>query len=226
MKIGILCATPRELAPLLERLENHTCETFLMREFHSGRLCGLETLLVIGGVGKVNAAMTAQALITRFGVQAVLFTGLAGGLDDRLSVGDVVIGTEILYHDFDMELMNNNQFPGLPTDFFSSDPHLTKLCRGLGENLYFGRIISGEVFVQGALRDDLIRRFSPLCVDMESAAVCQLCWFYRVPVLIIRALSDFSDADAGTQYEQNAARSSVSALSVVLRVVERLAAGE
>ena len=223
MKIGIMCATREELAPLLARLEGKSSETRLCREFVTGRYRGLTVTAVIGGVGKVNAAVTAMELIRGFGAQKLIFTGVAGGLDDSLRVGDVVIGAEILHHDLDMTLMENGQFPGMPTDFFRGDPELLGLCRGLGENLRFGRIATGETFVTGEAREGIIARFHPQCVDMESAAAAQVCWFCRTPLLVIRSLSDNADGEAEATYEKNLAHASVSALEVVFRVLDALA---
>ncbi len=222
MNIGIMCATQQELQPLLDRLENKRTQQRLLREFTTGELFGLTVTAVIGGVGKVNGAITAQELIQGFGAEKIIFTGLAGGLDDTLRVGDVVIGQELLHHDLDMTLMENGQFPGMPTDFFRGDPELLDLCRGLGENLRFGRIVTGEVFVTGRERDEIIRRFHPQCVDMESAAVAQVCWFFQVPLLVIRALSDNADEEIDGAYSQNGAACSISAAGVVLRVLESL----
>ena len=225
MNIGIMCATEQELAPLLKRLGKKRTETRLLRSFTTGELFGLTVTAVIGGVGKVNGAITAQELIQGFGARKILFTGLAGGLDDTLAIGDVIIGEEILHHDLDMALMENGQFPGMPTDCFRGDPELLDLCRGLGENLRFGRIATGETFVTAAQRDGIIQRFHPQCVDMESAAVAQVCWFFQVPLLVIRSLSDNADEEMDGAYKKNGAQASVSAAGVVLKVLEALGRG-
>lgn len=222
MKIGIMCATQKELEPFLARLENKKTEERLMRSFTTGRLSGHTVTAVIGGVGKVNGAITAQELIQGFGVEKIIFTGLAGGLDETVGIGDVIIGTELVHHDLDMKLMENDQFPGMPTDFFPGDPELVGLCRGLGDNLRFGRIATGEIFVTAAERDGIIKKFHPLCADMESAAVAQVCWFFKVPLLVIRSLSDNADEAPEGAYMQNAERTAVYAVDVVFRVLEAL----
>ncbi len=219
MKVGIMCATQKELDPLLARLENKREEQRLLRSFVTGEYAGLT---VIGGVGKVNGAITAQSLIQNFGVEKIIFTGLAGGLDETIQIGDVVIGAEILHHDLDMKVMENDQFPGMPTDFFRGDPELLALCQGLGDNLRFGRIVTGEAFITAKERDGIIQRFHPQCVDMESAAVAQVCWFFQVPLLVIRALSDNADEEVEGVYSENSQWTSVSALQVVFRLLEAL----
>lgn len=222
MKIGVMCATGQELDHLLKKLENKAVEEKLMRSFVTGEYAGLTVTAVIGGVGKVNGAITAQSLIQNFGVEKIIFTGLAGGLDETIQIGDVVIGAEILHHDLDMKVMENDQFPGMPTDFFRGDPELLALCQGLGDNLRFGRIVTGEAFITAKERDGIIQRFHPQCVDMESAAVAQVCWFFQVPLLVIRALSDNADEEVEGVYSENSQWTSVSALQVVFRLLEAL----
>ena len=222
MKVGIMCATQKELDPLLARLENKREEQRLLRSFVTGEYAGLTVTAVFGGVGKVNGAITAQSLIQNFGVEKIIFTGLAGGLDETIQIGDVVIGAEILHHDLDMKVMENDQFPGMPTDFFRGDPELLALCQGLGDNLRFGRIVTGEAFITAKERDGIIQRFHPQCVDMESAAVAQVCWFFQVPLLVIRALSDNADEEVEGVYSENSQWTSVSALQVVFRLLEAL----
>ena len=222
MKVGIMCATQKELDPLLARLENKREEQRLLRSFVTGEYAGVTVVAVVGGVGKVNGAITAQELIQEFGVEKLIFTGLAGGLDPTVKIGDVVIGAEILHHDLDMKIMENDQFPGMPTDFFPGDPEMMELCRGLGDNLRFGRIVTGETFVTAKERDGIIQRFHPQCVDMESAAVAQVCWFFRIPLLVIRALSDNADEEVEGAYTENGQWTSVSAAGVVFRLLEAL----
>lgn len=222
MNIGIMCATHRELDPLLARLDNKREDCRLMRTFITGEYAGVTVTAVIGGVGKVNGAITAQTLIRDFGAEKIIFTGLAGGLDDTVKIGDVIIGAEVLHHDLDMKLMENGQFPGMPTDFFRGDPELLELCRGLGDNLRFGRIVTGEKFITAKERDGIIEAFHPQCVDMESAAVAQVCWFFRIPLLVIRSLSDNADEEPDGAYEQNAGWTAVSAIQVVVKLLEAL----
>lgn len=222
MKIGIMCATHRELDLLLEKLQNKTTQVKLMRSFITGEYAGTTVVAVIGGVGKVNGAITAQELIQEFGVEKIIFTGLAGGLDPTVKIGDVVIGAEVLHHDLDMTIMENGQFPGMPTDFFPGDPEMMALCQGMGDNVRFGRIITGEKFITGKERDGLIEAFHPQCVDMESAAVAQVCWFFQTPLLVIRSLSDNADEEIDGAYEANAGWTAVSALEVVFRLLEKL----
>lgn len=221
MIIGIMCAVPRETAPVLQVMENKRTETLMQRTFHIGTICGAEVVVVQSGVGKVNASITAQFLAEHYHVDKIIFTGTAGGMDDSLQIGDVVIGTTLLYHDLSMELVGNGVFD-TPLDGFHSDGAMVDICRKADIPLHFGTIITGDEFVYGDRRNVLNERFHPLCVDMESTAVAQVCWFYKLPLLVIRIVSDFADDAAEYTFERNATKMGKLAVSVLKEVVAGL----
>lgn len=222
MKIGIMCAVTSEFATLAQLLNGSRVEQVLQRDFHIGELHGAQVVAVMGGVGKVNGAITAQLLAERYHVDVLIFTGAAGGLSDSLAVGDVVIGTRLLYHDLPMDLVSNEQFD-TPADGFYSDPNLVEICKGLGLPLHYGTIVTGDAFITGGQqRDDIVSRLAPLCVDMESTAVAQVCWFYHIPILVIRAVSDFANDSADDTYNKNKLQAGSVAVSVLDRLVEGL----
>lgn len=219
MKLGIMCAIERELSPVISILNDHRTEQLLQRTFYLGTLHGVEVVAVMGGVGKVNAAITAQLLADHYKVDRIIFTGVAGGLSSSIKVGDVVIGTQLLYHDIDMALVANGVFD-TPADGFFSDPAMVGICRELGIDMHYGTIVTGDAFISGgAQRDSIVERFDPLCVDMESAAVAQVCWFCRLPLLVIRSISDFADDNADDTFESNASATGLIAVSVMERVI-------
>lgn len=222
MKIGIMCAIERELSPILAAMQGQHVEEQLQRSFHIGSMHGVEVVAVMGGVGKVNGAVTAQLLAERYKVDRLIFTGVAGGLDDSLHVGDVVIGTTLLYHDLPMSIAANEVFD-IPHSGFESDPDMVKICQGLGRELRYGTIVTGDAFISGgAQRDSIVERLHPLCVDMESTSVAQVCWFYRLPLLIIRSISDFADDSADETFESNASSTAQIALLVMEQVIRSL----
>ena len=222
MILGIMCATENELNPLVKKLENHSVENYIFREYHTGTLEGVNVVAVIGGVGKVNGAITAQSLIEKWKIDKLIFTGVAGGLDERLKVGDIVVGTRLVCHDIGMGFINNNNYEGMCMDGFFSDPELVGICKGNYDNVYFGTVITGDQFITGEQRDDLIARFDAMCVDMESAAVAQVCWFYKTPLLIIRSLSDCADDEAMDTYEDNLEVSSIAALGLLSKIITKI----
>ncbi len=220
MAIGVMCATEREINPLIAKMSKREDEKYICRTFYKGYIGETEIVAVIGGVGKVNGAITAQALIEHFSAEKIIFTGLAGGLDDSLSVGDIVVGDRLICHDIPMFFVNNeNMFEGMSEEGFYCDEEMINLCKSTDIDIHMGTILTGDQFIEGDMRDELVARFDARCVDMESAAVAQVCWFYEVPLLVIRALSDFADEDAMATYEANAEKIGAAVLSLVEVVI-------
>lgn len=221
--LGILSAIPEELEHLEDREEGS--ETIAGLPFHRGRIEGLPAIFVETGIGKVNAATTATLLAERFKCRALLFCGVAGGLDPALGVGDVVVGTRLLQHDYGA-LANGRLTvyqPGVPPlpmfdpahGYDMPAPLREKLRAALGgialpavdaavtggaarqAALHFGTIVTGDTF----LNDDNERRrlhesFGAMAVEMEGAAVAQVAERFGLPWLVVRCLSDLAGADS------------------------------
>lgn len=157
-RIGIFCADESELAPFLRRLEREEVRQAVMLPFTLGRLEGCPVALVAGGVGKVNAAIAAQQLISLCGAKAVIDAGAAGGLRDSLAPFDTVVAEQVAYHDVAEEILTESH-PHLPTIWMRPDPRLLEAARrGLasqpfpGRKVVFGRCITGEAFIAGPER--------------------------------------------------------------------------
>lgn len=196
------------------------------RVFHSGMLRGHQVVVVVSRVGKVAAAATTTELITGFGVDAIIFTGVAGGLGPGVGVGDLVIATELVQHDLDARpLWPKHIVPLLETGWFRTDERLTAALRHGAEAfaasgaaprpeggdarrqprpcVHSGLIASGDLFVTSAddaarIRSDLPKT---LCVEMEGAAAAQVAHEYGVPFAVCRVVSDRADGDAAAHFE-------------------------
>ncbi|MBS7546299.1 5'-methylthioadenosine/adenosylhomocysteine nucleosidase [Ancylobacter oerskovii] len=218
-RIGVLCALEQEVAYLLDNLEHaETFDTAGMA-FHAGRLDGEAVVLAKAGMGKVNAAIATTLLIERFGARAVMFSGVAGGLDPALSVGDIVIADHVIQHDHGYEGPGGfvayqhghqpyfNPFDGLG---IALDPALAaRIAAALADvelaplaaagdgapapRLHFGRVLTGDQFINNEqVREALFRDFAAKAVEMEGAAMAQACAAFGVPWVVIRALSDLA----------------------------------
>lgn len=225
--LGIMAALHEEIADLLGQMESVRTRHIGMREYHEGSLHGHPCVVVLARVGKVAAAATAVTLIREFGVDRLFFTGLAGGVADTVRVGDVVIGTSLLQHDMDASpLFPRHQIPLLGVSSIDADSELSRAAEqsarafleddwardispstrrafGLSEpRVHTGLIVSGDQFVSGqtcvhALRDALP---DALCVEMEGAAVAQICHEYGARFAVIRTVSDRADETAGFDF--------------------------
>ncbi|MCA9839755.1 MAG: 5'-methylthioadenosine/adenosylhomocysteine nucleosidase [Trueperaceae bacterium] len=199
--IGIIGAMEEELAQLLERLEQ--AETLLRGPFrlHKGQLVKQSVMVAQCGISKVNAAALTQIMITE-GVTKIIFTGVAGGLDERLKVGDIVISSDCMQFDVDVTALGYKlgEVPGEPLSW-QADADLKALAleaaKVLPVQVIEGRIISGDQFIADPVRAKYLREtFRAACNEMEGAAVAQICAKWQRPFVIIRSISDTADHSA------------------------------
>ncbi|MHA3023980.1 5'-methylthioadenosine/adenosylhomocysteine nucleosidase [Mycobacterium sp. BMJ-28] len=222
MTIGVLCAIPDELASFVELMQDATHTEVAQWVFVEGSIDGHRVVATESGMGKVNAA-TATTLLLNFGADAVIFTGVAGGLSPELAIGDIVVAERIVAMDsgiIEQERLSLYQ-PGHvrffnPTDElgFEVDGNLLgrvkrKLSAVLlpildaeaggqdrAPRITFGTIVSGDAYLHCAVtRDRLHRELGGSAIEMEGAAVAQVCTAFGVPWLVIRALSDLAGRD-------------------------------
>ncbi len=225
MKIGIIVAMGKELALLLPLLENSADSEVAGRTFHTGMIGGHEIVASQCGVGKVNAALGTQCLIDNFAPDLVINTGVAGGTGYGAGILDVVVGDRVAYHDVwcGPETVAG-QAMGCPP-VFESDKRVTSLrCLNddAPDNVKHGMVCSGDVFVSRAEEVERILDLYPdaEAVDMESAAIAQVCYLNSVAFFCLRVLSDTPGADDNiSQYEafwEDAPRSTFTLLTHIL----------
>lgn len=213
--VGIIGAMQSEITGLTARMENTTTRQVAGRTFYTGTLAGKPVVVVQSGVGKVAAAITAQMLIDIFGVDALINTGMAGGLDSRLAVKDLVVGTAALQHDFDLTAFGHA--PGYITGeddttatLFTADKGLVELALAAAEEVLptgskaiTGTIASGDVFVDdSALKARIIQRHGAAAAEMEGAAIAQTAVANGVPFVILRTISDLAEHQANVSFEE------------------------
>lgn len=235
MKIGIIGAEAQEVRLLFSALAESGTPVKVIRqgslEFHEGSLDGCPVVIVRCGIGKVNAALCAQILVSTFGVGAVINTGSAGGLASGLAVLDMVVSSDAVQHDVDATRFGYvpGQVPGLPSPFFSADAALAEIALAafarvsarpgapLGASrMIRGRVASGDVFVADeAVRSRIVAEFSPSCVEMEGAAVAQACSVNGIPFVILRSISDLAGEEACMSYDDFSERASYASALVV-----------
>ena len=216
-RIGIIGAMEVEVVTLIGKLENETATTVAGMTFHEGLLSGVPVVVVQCGVGKVSAAMCAQALIDRFGVSQVVNTGVAGALDTALNVGDVVISTDAVHHDMDVTGLGYE--PGVIPELgvwplrgllsFPASEHLRGVMRTAAAEVapnitvVEGRVASGDQFVcTREAREFIIATFRACCCEMEGTAIAHVCYRNEVPFVIVRMISDKADDSSTVEYRE------------------------
>jgi len=226
--IGVIGALDEEVECLREHLDVERTTTVARRDYHTGLLGQQRITLVQSRMGKVAAAITATTLIQELGVDAIIFTGVAGALADELDVGDVVVATSLIQHDLQATPgeFERGEVPLLGITELPTDQALVEaakiasrnfLTTGLSDvisnvelhNLgishpttHTGCIATGDEFIHGQLKD-IVRERAPLavCVDMEGAAVAQVCYEHEeMPLCVIRAISDRATGDAPVEF--------------------------
>ncbi len=233
IKFGVIGAMESEIAQLRDALSGAEKTDFSGLTFYKGTLGENEVVLVKSGVGKVNAARCAQILIDRFAVDYIINTGIAGGIGEGLAVGDIVIGTELVQHDFDVTpfgRVRGSLFadgdPDHPT-VFCSDPCLANAFKKAAadfiaaEKIRAGRIATGDQFIASQeLKRAIASEFHALAAEMEGGAIAQTAALSGVPFIVLRAISDLADGTSHgsfTEFEQQTADLSAAVLERMVR---------
>jgi adenosylhomocysteine nucleosidase len=229
-KIGVIGAMKEEIEQFLQHMQQVNETKKANVTFREGDLHGKRIVLCKSGVGKVNAAVTTQVLIDAYHVEAIIFTGVAGAVDPRLDVGDIVVSSECMHHDMDVTALGfpRGTIPYEETSVFSSDKRLSKLAADVSEQLFkgrvkVGRVLSGDQFI--ASRDQVAKLHSEMqgaCTEMEGAAVAQVCSMNGIPHVIIRSMSDKADGSAHVNFAEFTVQASENSYRIVDRMLRQL----
>lgn len=225
MKIGILCAGDREVAPFVPMIVDVRMSEKAMLKVYEGTIDGVPVAALFSGVCRVNAALAAQILIDSFGCDILINAGTAGGMDLSVGLLDVVVGVESVYHDVEVDVLA--EFcPVEKTRFFPADEKLLSSARkaavGFGYAVHFGRMATGEKFIADEGRDAINDVFAPLSVDMETAAVAQACWRNDVPFIAARAITDTADHSGNGAFFENLDAASQISAEFVRRMIHEI----
>jgi len=198
--IGIIGALNEELEAILKDVTDLEEIKLRIRTFYKGKINNKEVVIVLAGIGKVNAAITTSILIEKFNVESIINIGVAGG-QNGVKHKDVVISREVLYHDVDVVSIGKyvkGQIPGSDALFYADEELLNKtkrILRNLNFNFKIGKIASGDQFIYSSDKlKDINRLYSDIyAVEMEAAAIAHTATLYNIPFIIYRSISDIID---------------------------------
>lgn len=201
---GLVLAMQEELEALLKRLPDVQTVSRGAFTFWRGQLKDRELWMVKSGVGKVNAAMSTQALIDYVAPDVLWVIGVAGALSPDLEIGDVLLGTSAMHHDIDASPLgfSPGEVPYEARSIYMADEQLLACAQMIGTQMFgrrfkTGRVLSGDRFIAGSQDVQRLReRFQGDCVEMEGAAVAQVAQKHALPFVIIRTISDRANGDA------------------------------
>lgn len=205
--IGIIAAEIKELDAIKEIMINIEEVDIYNLKFLKGEIDNKQYVIVRSGVGKVNAARTTQMLIDKFNIEYVINVGSAGAINDKLNIGDIVIGEELVQHDFDVTAFGREK--GYIPDtgkLFKADKELIEKCENIkieNINIAKGIIASGDVFCNDIdMKFKIREEFNADCVEMEGAAIAQVCYLNEIPFIIIRSISDKPNGNNQIDFEK------------------------
>lgn len=227
MKVGIVCAGDDELAPFLPVVENCRIVEKARLKFYEGQIHGVEVVALFSGVCKVNAAIASQILIDTFGVDTIINSGTAGGMNPELRIFDTVISTEVCYHDVAPDILTDFH-PWMKSVFFEADRELIELSRiavektELAGKVFWGRMVTGESFITDEGRQKINDRFSPLTADMETASIAHVCYAINIPFLSIRCVTDTAEHSGVGTFEENCAKASIIAKKITTALLKEI----
>lgn len=229
-KIGLIGAMNEEIELLAGHMDGVTETIKAGITFREGTFLGKRVVVCRSGVGKVNAAVTTQILIDRFGVETLLFTGVAGALDPQLNIGDIVVSTECMQHDMDVTALGfpRGVIPYEDKSVFAADAGLLKLASESADRLFHGRVkqgrvLSGDQFIASReLVGELHRELGGTCTEMEGAAVAQACSMNGIPFVIIRSMSDKADGSAHVNFAEFTVQASENSYRIIEDIVKHL----
>lgn len=209
--IGIIAAMKEEMQEIKNKMMSIEEIKHKNVIFYIGKINNKNCVLVQSGVGKVNAARITQLLIDKFDIKEIINVGSAGAIKEEINYGDIVIGKELVQHDFDITAFGHKR--GYITDLgrtFYSDKLLVnrayeviKNISNFEYNVFIGNIASGDIFFTNMSdAKDLIKEFNTDCVEMEGAAIAQVCYLEKIPFICIRSISDSPNGNNNIEFDK------------------------
>ncbi len=227
MKVGIICAGDREVAPFLPIIcECKTTEKAMLK-FYEGTISDVKVVVLFSGVCKVNAAIATQILVDTYHVDAIINAGVAGGMNEELEIFDTVISTEVAYHDVAPNILTEFH-PWLENVFFKADQGVLSLAKKAVDKLeqnykvFWGRMVTGEAFIADEGRQKINEQFEPLTVDMETASIAHVCYVNNIPFISIRCITDTATHSGTGHFEENCEKAASIAKDITVALLMEL----
>jgi adenosylhomocysteine/aminodeoxyfutalosine nucleosidase len=227
-KLAIMGAMEEEIEPLLEYFENVKVTEFADNKYYEVNLNGLDIVIAYSKIGKVFASLTATTMIEKFGCDTLLFSGVAGGINPKLKIGDLIIADKLCQHDLDITAFGhpNGFVPGGKV-FVETSKELRDVAFEVAEenniSVLEGTIATGDQFVHSVERKEFIEStFNADALEMEGASVAVICDALNVPFLILRAISDTADMDAGFDFDEFLKSSAKNSADYMIKIVKKL----
>ena len=230
MKIAIMGAMPEEVAPILDKLGTYKTTKYADNEYYEATYNGVEIVVAYSKIGKVFSTLTASTMIQHFGCDKLLFSGVAGGINPELKIGDLIVATKLSQHDLDITAFGHPMgfVPG-GSVFIEADKELISISKEvaseLNKSVIEGVIATGDQFVHdSAVKDNIVKHFNADALEMEGASVAVVCNALNVPFFILRAISDTADTDASFSFDEFMESSAVISAEFIMKMTDKIIA--
>lgn len=227
MRTAIIAAMDEEIHYLKKHIQKHEAYEFQGYEYHIGEMYGKKIVLAKSGIGKVNAALSTTLLLEHFKVKEIINTGSAGAIDTAFSVGDIIIADSCVYHDVDVTAFGYEygQVPKMPETFICNGESilvLDEIMKDLQFKHLIGMIATGDTFMNNRQKIlDLYEKLPNIvAVDMEAAAITQVCYQYNKPFIVIRSISDIVGSDSPVSFKEYIDVAAKNSTQVILKYLE------
>lgn len=226
--IGLIGAMDEEIELFKKNMKGINQYQKANMVFYTGKFLGKDVTLVKSGVSKVNAAVCTQVLIDKFKVNNIIFTGVAGAIDPKLNIGDIVISKDAVHHDIYVKFLGleRGQIPYSDLRFFEANKRLRDIAKKVkikDATIIEGRILTGENFIEDQkIKSELRKELEGDCIEMEGAAVAQVCTLNKIPFLIIRTISDRAEGEASQEFLEFTKKVANNSLIIVDEIIKKL----
>lgn len=227
--LGIIAAMRVEAMELIGKMTEREERTISGVTFTSGKLCGRDAVIAVCGIGKVFAALCTQTMILTYQPDAIVNTGVAGTLTDKLSICDMALSVDLVQHDMDTSALGDpvGLISGINVVYLPADRRLVETILSpevAGEvHIVSGTIASGDQFIgSGERKRWIVDSFGAIACEMEGAAVAQVCYVNKVPFAVLRAISDNADGTSCDDYPTFVEKAAHVSASIVERLIGRM----
>ena len=228
MTIGIMGAMVEEIEPLLEFFKEYEVIEYAKNKYYKTNYKSHDIIIAYSKIGKVFAALTATTMIEKFGIEKLLFSGVAGAIDDDLHIGDLIIATKLCQHDLDITAFGHPYgFVPEGSVYIKSDSSLNEFAKEVAKEknikLKEGIIATGDQFIADSKKKEWIRKtFGANALEMEGASVAVVADALNVPFMILRSISDAADMDAGFDFDEFLKSSAKNSADFIISLLDKV----
>ncbi len=228
MTIAIMGAMPEEIAPLLEKVGEYTLSEYAGNKYYQANYAGHDLVIAYSKIGKVFSTLTAATMLQKFGAQLLLFSGVAGAINPKLKIGNLIAATKLCQHDLDITAFGHpHGYVPEGKQFIEADAGLISKAKEVAAEMKLelmeGTIATGDQFVADPERNKWIgETFGADALEMEGASVACVCDAMKIPFFILRAISDAADMDASFSFDEFLESSAIESANFIIKMVEHI----